>query len=82
MVADFHRGLAPALIRRFSEREDNVRADVLQAYIVLLRQTRPPRVWLEASDELAQSGAHLQLLRGQVTLPVPLCPCLPGAWDP
>ncbi|XP_049622215.1 cullin-associated NEDD8-dissociated protein 2 isoform X2 [Suncus etruscus] len=68
MVADFHRGLAPALIRRFSEREDNVRADVLRAYIVLLRQTRPPKVWLEASNELAQSGAHLQLLRGQVPL--------------
>ncbi|XP_004613286.2 cullin-associated NEDD8-dissociated protein 2 [Sorex araneus] len=62
LLADFHRSLAPALIRRFSEREDNVKADVLGAYVALLRQSRP------RADEPAQAGGHAHLLRGQVPL--------------
>ncbi|XP_055985466.1 cullin-associated NEDD8-dissociated protein 2 [Sorex fumeus] len=69
LLADFHGSLAPALIRRFSEREDNVRADVLGAYIALLRQSRPRKGWLEpGEDEPARAGGHVHLLRGQVPL--------------
>ncbi|XP_004692419.1 PREDICTED: cullin-associated NEDD8-dissociated protein 2 isoform X1 [Condylura cristata] len=70
LLPDFHRTLAPALIRRFKEREENVKADVFGAYIVLLRQTRPPKGWLEAAEEPTPMGGNLQLLRRQVPLVV------------
>ncbi|KAI5937222.1 cullin-associated NEDD8-dissociated protein 2 isoform X2 [Manis javanica] len=68
LVHDFHRTLAPELIHRFKEREENVKADVFGAYIVLLRQTRPPKGWLEAVEEPTQTGSNLHMLRGQVPL--------------
>lgn len=72
LLSDFHCSLAPALIRRFKEREENVKADVFGAYIVLLRQTRPPKGWLEAVEEPTQTGSNLHMLRGQVGMPSPL----------
>ncbi|XP_021566314.1 cullin-associated NEDD8-dissociated protein 2-like [Carlito syrichta] len=68
LLPDFHCTLAPMLIHRFKEREENVKADVFLAYIVLLRQTRPPKGWLEAMEEPTQTGSNLHMLRGQVTL--------------
>nr|KAF6473432.1 putative cullin associated and neddylation dissociated 2 (putative) [Rousettus aegyptiacus] len=68
LLPDFHSTLAPALIRRFKEREENVKADVFGAYIMLLRQTRPPKGWLEAVEEPTQTGSNLHMLRGQVPL--------------
>lgn len=41
MLPEFYRVVSPALIARFKEREENVKVDILQAYIALLRQTRP-----------------------------------------
>uniref|UniRef100_G1QXX6 Cullin associated and neddylation dissociated 2 (putative) n=1 Tax=Nomascus leucogenys TaxID=61853 RepID=G1QXX6_NOMLE len=70
LLPDFHCTLAPVLIRRFKEREENVKADVFTAYIVLLRQTRPPKGWLEAMEEPTQTGSNLHMLRGQVPLVV------------
>uniref|UniRef100_A0A8D2DID2 Cullin associated and neddylation dissociated 2 (putative) n=1 Tax=Sciurus vulgaris TaxID=55149 RepID=A0A8D2DID2_SCIVU len=68
LLPDFLCTLAPALIRRFKEREENVKADVFGAYIVLLRQTRPPKGWLQAVEEPTQTGSNLHMLRGQVPL--------------
>ncbi|XP_006901109.1 PREDICTED: cullin-associated NEDD8-dissociated protein 2 [Elephantulus edwardii] len=68
LLADFHSTLAPALICRFKEREENVKADVFGAYATLLRQTRPPKGWLEAVDEPTQRASILHMLRGQVPL--------------
>ncbi|XP_011839001.1 PREDICTED: cullin-associated NEDD8-dissociated protein 2 isoform X2 [Mandrillus leucophaeus] len=70
LLPDFHCTLAPVLIRRFREREENVKADVFTAYIVLLRQTQPPKGWLEAMEEPTQTGSNLHMLRGQVPLVV------------
>ncbi|XP_058144812.1 cullin-associated NEDD8-dissociated protein 2 [Dasypus novemcinctus] len=70
LLPDFHRTLAPALIRRFKEREENVKADIFGAYVVLLRQTRPPKGWLAAVEEPTQTGSSLHMLRGQVPLVV------------
>uniref|UniRef100_A0A2K5N1I2 Cullin associated and neddylation dissociated 2 (putative) n=1 Tax=Cercocebus atys TaxID=9531 RepID=A0A2K5N1I2_CERAT len=70
LLPDFHCTLAPVLIRRFREREENVKADVFTAYIVLLRQTRPPKGWLEAMEEPTQTSSNLHMLRGQVPLVV------------
>lgn len=81
LLTNFHCTLAPVLIRRFREREENVKADVFGAYIVLLRQTRPPKGWLEAVEEPTQSGSNLQMLRGQVCLPALPLP-LPPAHHP
>ncbi|KAM8758930.1 cullin-associated NEDD8-dissociated protein 2 [Rhynchonycteris naso] len=67
LLHDFHCTLAPALIRRFKEREENVKADVFGAYIVLLRQTRPPKGWLEAVEP-TQTNSNLHVLREQVPL--------------
>uniref|UniRef100_A0A2K5RNE1 Cullin associated and neddylation dissociated 2 (putative) n=1 Tax=Cebus imitator TaxID=2715852 RepID=A0A2K5RNE1_CEBIM len=70
LLPDFHCTLAPVLIRRFKEREENVKADIFTAYIVLLRQTRPPKGWLEAMEEPTQTTSNLHMLRGQVPLVV------------
>lgn len=67
LLPDLHHSLAPALVQRFREREDNVKADVFAAYIVLLRQIRPPQGWLQAVEEPTPTGSSLQLLRGQVS---------------
>lgn len=40
MLPDFYRNLSPELIKRFKEREENVKSDIFHAYIALLRQTR------------------------------------------
>lgn len=66
LLPDFHCTLAPELIRRFKEREENVKADIFGAYIVLLRHTRPPKGWLEAVEEPTQTGSNLNMLRAQV----------------
>ncbi|KAM6161530.1 cullin-associated NEDD8-dissociated protein 2 isoform 2-T2 [Erethizon dorsatum] len=68
LLPDLHHSLAPALVHRFREREDNVKADVFAAYIMLLRQIRPPQGWLEAVEEPTATGSSLQVLRGQVPL--------------
>ncbi|GAB1291179.1 Cullin-associated NEDD8-dissociated protein 2 [Apodemus speciosus] len=68
LLPDFHCTLAPALIRRFKEREENVKADIFGAYVILLRHTRPPKGWLEAVEEPTQTGRNLNMLRAQVPL--------------
>ncbi|XP_013370967.1 PREDICTED: cullin-associated NEDD8-dissociated protein 2 isoform X1 [Chinchilla lanigera] len=68
LLPELHHSLAPALVHRFREREDNVKADVFAAYIVLLRQIRPPQGWSEAVKEPTPAGSSLQVLRGQVPL--------------
>ncbi|XP_040851161.1 cullin-associated NEDD8-dissociated protein 2 isoform X2 [Ochotona curzoniae] len=70
LLPNFHRTLAPALICRFKEREENVKADIFGAYVVLLRQTRPPKGWLQAVEEPAQTGSNLHMLRAQVPVVV------------
>uniref|UniRef100_A0A8C3AH20 Cullin-associated and neddylation-dissociated 1 n=1 Tax=Cyclopterus lumpus TaxID=8103 RepID=A0A8C3AH20_CYCLU len=41
MLPEFYRSVSPALVCRFKEREENVKADVFHAYLSLLKQTRP-----------------------------------------
>ncbi|KAM6216148.1 cullin-associated NEDD8-dissociated protein 2 [Rhynchocyon petersi] len=70
LLSDFYATLAPVLISRFKEREENVKADVFGAYIVLLRQTRPPKGWLETMEEPNQTDSILHMLQRQVPLVV------------
>ena len=41
MLQEFYDKISPALISRFKEREENVKADIFFAFITLLRQTKP-----------------------------------------
>lgn len=40
LLLSFYASICPALLARFKEREENVRADVFAAFSTLLRQTR------------------------------------------
>jgi hypothetical protein len=39
LLSQLYQTVAPALINRFKEREESVRVDILQTFIILLRQT-------------------------------------------
>ncbi|CAO3635273.1 unnamed protein product [Cunninghamella blakesleeana] len=41
ILSQLYDTVSPALINKFNEREESVRIDILQAFIVLLRQTNP-----------------------------------------
>ena len=41
LLQEFYINVSPALIGRFKEREENVKADIFHAYIALLKQTKP-----------------------------------------
>lgn len=41
LLLSFYSSVCPALLARFKEREENVRADVFAAFSAVLRQTRP-----------------------------------------
>lgn len=40
LLLSFYSSICPALLARFKEREENVRADIFSAFTMLLRQTR------------------------------------------
>lgn len=64
MLVEFYRNVSPALIARFKEREENVKADIFHAYITLLRQTRPNIT--SDPDAMDQDGGPLCQLQGQI----------------
>ncbi|KAL7986164.1 hypothetical protein Chor_011330 [Crotalus horridus] len=66
LLQDFYKTLSPALINRFKEREENVKADIFSAYISLLKQTLPIQSWLQASDEAGKEDIPLTMLQNQV----------------
>ncbi|KAL3888576.1 hypothetical protein ACJMK2_001063 [Sinanodonta woodiana] len=64
MLSDFYRIVSPALISRFKEREENVKADIFHAYVTLLRQTRP--TVSPDPDAMEQEEGPIALLQNQV----------------
>uniref|UniRef100_A0A4W5JMC8 Cullin-associated and neddylation-dissociated 1 n=1 Tax=Hucho hucho TaxID=62062 RepID=A0A4W5JMC8_9TELE len=66
MLPEFYRTVSPALIARFKEREENVKADVFHAYLSLLKQTRPAQSWLCDPDAMEQGETPLTMLQNQV----------------
>ncbi|KAL3213225.1 hypothetical protein MRX96_035569 [Rhipicephalus microplus] len=80
MLPEFYRVVSPALIARFKEREENVKVDILQAYIALLRQTRPlvtPCVVRGLQRPLRERA--LKTRQGCLALLTELLQLLPGA---
>nr|XP_040059898.1 cullin-associated NEDD8-dissociated protein 2 isoform X2 [Gasterosteus aculeatus aculeatus] len=83
LLLSFYSSICPALLARFKEREDNVRADVFAAFSTLLRQTRAAsnRGGLGAASEPAASREEEEeepgvvMLKRQVLLP-PVVACV------
>ncbi|XP_069387871.1 cullin-associated NEDD8-dissociated protein 2 [Paralichthys olivaceus] len=76
LLLSFYSSICPALLARFKEREENVRADVFAAFSTLLRQTRvgsSPRGLVGASSDPGSSKAEeeepaVAVLKKQVPL--------------
>ncbi|ERE91608.1 cullin-associated NEDD8-dissociated protein 1 isoform X2 [Cricetulus griseus] len=66
MLPEFYKTVSPALISRFKEREENVKADVFHAYLSLLKQTRPVQSWLCDPDAMEQGETPFTMLQSQV----------------
>ncbi|GAB1295607.1 Cullin-associated NEDD8-dissociated protein 1 [Apodemus speciosus] len=66
MLPEFYKTVSPALISRFKEREENVKADVFHAYLSLLKQTRPVQSWLCDPDAMEQGETPLTMLQSQL----------------
>ncbi|XP_028513482.1 cullin-associated NEDD8-dissociated protein 1 [Exaiptasia diaphana] len=66
LLSDLYRNIAPALIARFKEREENVKADIFNAYITLLRQTRPVAGQNVDTDAMDEDSGPLMMLQSQI----------------
>ncbi|NWT03941.1 CAND1 protein, partial [Mionectes macconnelli] len=66
LLQDFYRTLSPALISRFKEREENVKADIFSAYIALLKQTLPAQSRLHTCSTSGEGDVPLTMLQNQV----------------
>ena len=66
LLIDFYKTVSPALIARFKEREENVKADIFHAYIALLKQTKPaiqPQLAAAAAAAAgSNSGGDLEMM--------------------
>ncbi|KAI1290335.1 Cullin-associated Nedd8-dissociated protein 1 [Halotydeus destructor] len=65
MVMEFYTSVSPALIARYKEREENVKVDIFNAYIALLKQTRAP-VGSSVESDMDHSENPISLLSEQV----------------
>jgi len=69
MMEQFYTTISPALINRFKEREENVKADIFHAYQALLKQTKPQSVSMnlgQDNNSMEAEEGPLSLLQAQV----------------
>ncbi|XP_063954997.1 cullin-associated NEDD8-dissociated protein 1-like isoform X1 [Lytechinus pictus] len=66
MLTEFYSTVSPALVARFKEREENVKADIFHAYITLLRQTKPINTGCFDPDAMEEEEGPIAILRLQV----------------
>ncbi|PFX22174.1 Cullin-associated NEDD8-dissociated protein 1 [Stylophora pistillata] len=66
LLSEFYKSVSPALIARFKEREENVKADIFAAYITLLRQTRPVASQTLDADAMEDDSGPVNLLTTQI----------------
>nr|CAG4643698.1 EOG090X00HY [Lepidurus arcticus] len=64
LLTELYKTVSPALINRFKEREENVKADIFHAYIVLLKQTKPALA--HDSEAMEHKESPMTLLQQQV----------------
>eukprot|EP00127_Corallochytrium_limacisporum_P001356 Clim_evm12s53 gene=Clim_evmTU12s53 len=64
--------VAPVLVSRFKEREENVKNDIFGAYVALLRQTRfvtsQGGLSVDAANAMAMEGSPITLIREQLPI--------------
>ncbi|KAG8436055.1 hypothetical protein GDO86_007236 [Hymenochirus boettgeri] len=68
LLQEFHQTAAPAIVQRFKEREENVKADIFSAYIALLRQTRSAQNWRQPAEISGKGDILLSAVQSQVPL--------------
>lgn len=66
LLSEFYKSVSPALIARFKEREENVKADIFAAYITLLRQTRPVASQTLDAEAMEDDSGPVNLLTTQI----------------
>ncbi|KAL4655691.1 cullin-associated NEDD8-dissociated protein 1-like [Arapaima gigas] len=66
LLLDLYGSVAPALMARFKEREENVRTDIFQAFIALLRQTRTLLSHIAPAEHGPKEDPVLTQLKKQV----------------
>ncbi|CAB4064779.1 CAND1 [Lepeophtheirus salmonis] len=67
LLETFYLTVSPALVSRFKEREENVKADIFHAYIALLKQTKPSIIPLvNDSNSMEQEEGPVARLQAQV----------------
>uniref|UniRef100_A0A8C1RUR3 Cullin-associated and neddylation-dissociated 2 (putative) n=1 Tax=Cyprinus carpio TaxID=7962 RepID=A0A8C1RUR3_CYPCA len=64
LLVELYGSVAPTLVSRFKEREDNVKTDIFSAFVALLRQTRHPHG--PTLDTGAKEEPAISLLKKQV----------------
>jgi hypothetical protein len=75
LLDDLYATVSPALISRFKEREENVKADIFNAYVALLKQTKTailPQMAAAQSEtemmDMGEDGPAGKLLGNHTTL--------------
>lgn len=63
MINEFFVTIAPVLVSRFKEREESVKADIIQTFVSLLKQTR------QLANEAKNASAPLALVRLNEMIP-------------
>lgn len=70
MLSELYTTISPALVARFKEREENVKADIFHAFITLLKNTRPAvsgGLILDPNAMEAEAEGHpLRVLESQI----------------
>eukprot|EP00096_Caligus_rogercresseyi_P003100 TRINITY_DN1567_c0_g1_i2.p1 TRINITY_DN1567_c0_g1~~TRINITY_DN1567_c0_g1_i2.p1 ORF type:complete len:1243 (+),score=465.99 TRINITY_DN1567_c0_g1_i2:109-3837(+) len=67
LIEEFYETVSPALVSRFKEREENVKADIFHAYVALLQQTKPSLLPLVSdSNSMEQEEGPVSRLQAQV----------------
>ncbi|XP_044156534.1 cullin-associated NEDD8-dissociated protein 1-like isoform X1 [Bufo gargarizans] len=68
LLPEFYRSVAPVIISRFKEREENVKADIFSAFNALLRQTRCSHSCRQNVEVTDKGESPLSSLQKQVPL--------------
>lgn len=67
LLVELYGSVAPTLLARFKEREENVKTDIFVAFVALLKQTRPSQGLITtAAEPGVKEDQAITLLKKQV----------------
>uniref|UniRef100_A0A8C7FAK9 Cullin-associated and neddylation-dissociated 2 (putative) n=1 Tax=Oncorhynchus kisutch TaxID=8019 RepID=A0A8C7FAK9_ONCKI len=61
LLVELYGSVAPTLLARFKEREENVKTDIFVAFVALLKQTRPSQGLITTATEPGSHGDKIRL---------------------